>query len=272
MTGSIAAVVLDRFVGGNDRRLADRLALWVQGRRGPVYVHAHLMNAHTPFKFPPIDLKKRSGRRIEFPVSGQRMTEDERDSIVARYDEGVRTSFAAAWRMIETMRGRRRPLLVLLTADHGELLGERGEWFHGTGLSEELLRVPIVAWGEGVVPGRVSGLASNAQLAETILAAARGVYSPGDLRTSDGVEQVEGGLPGTAAFRIRTGYKVVVSKAMPLRLFRLSREGETDVTALEPERARLLAADLSLSASQVTSPSALDDVTREVLRSLGYIR
>ena len=270
--GSIAAEVLDRARGGNDRGLADRLAEWVQGRGGPVYVHAHLMNAHTPFKFPPIDKVQRPGRRIEFPFTGQEMTAAERDSIIARYDEGIRTAFAAAWRMIETMRSRGRPLLVLLTADHGELLGEGGQWFHGLGLEQELLRIPLVAWGEGVTPGRVSGLASNAQLSETILAAARGEVAPRDLRTSTGIDRVEGALPGSAAFRIRGSYKVVISKNAPIRLYLISDRGTlTDVTSEKPRLAKLLAAGLSLAPS-THAPPALDDATLEALRSLGYVR
>jgi hypothetical protein len=274
IAGSVAAEVLDRLRPGSDGGLADRLGSWISGRTGPVYVHAHLMNAHAPFRFPPIDGKSRPGRKIEFPMRGQKMTDAERDSIIARYDAGVRTVFAAARRMIETMRARGRPLLVLLTADHGELLGEGEQWFHGHGLEEELLRVPLVAWGEGVSPGRVAGLASNAQLPETILAAARGETAPRDLRTSSGVETVEGAEPGSAAFRISGPYKVVISTVKSPQLFRLSGPGGTgtkDVTHEEPETAKRLAVGLNISAA--SHPSApLDEATRKALRSLGYIR
>ena len=270
--GSIGANVLDRIRGGNDRGLADNLVTWIVGRKGPVYVHAHLMNAHTPFKFPPIDKKSRPGRRIEFPMPGQVMTEAEADSIVARYDEGIRTAFAAAWRMIETMRSRHRPLLVLLTADHGELLGESRKWFHGIGLDEELLRIPLLAWGEGVTPGRVRGLASNAQLAETIMAAARGETAPRDLRTSSGIDQVEGGLPDDSAFRIRGSHKVVISKNAPIRLYLLDeRGGVSDVTSAKPKLAKLLSAGLTISGAS-PPPQYLDESTVEALRSLGYIK
>ena len=268
---SIGANVLDRLWGGDDRGLADRLANWILGRKGSVYVHAHLMSAHAPFKLLPIDRKLRAGRRIEFPIPGQVMTEAEADSIIARYDEGVRTAFAAASRMIETMRSRRRPLLVLLTADHGELLGEGGKWFHGLGLEEELLRIPVVAWGEGVSSGRVRGLASNAQLPETILAAARRETSPRDLRTSSGIDQVEGGLPERAAFRIRGSHKVVISKTAPTRLYFLADGGGlSDVTDANPLLAKLLSAGLSIPSRSPPGPF-VDEATMELLRSLGYI-
>jgi hypothetical protein len=269
---SIAAEVLDRVRQGNDRGLADLLAMWVSRRTGPVYVHAHLMNAHAPFRFPPIDRVERPGRTIEFPFTGQEMTEAERQSIIARYDGGVYTAFAAARRMIETMRGRKRPLLVLLTADHGELLGEGGQWFHGSGLDEELLRVPLVAWGEGVSPGRVRGLATNAQLAETIMAAATGTVAPRDLRTSSGLEVVDGALPGSAAFRIMGPYKVVVSRKEPPQLLRLTAADSTGyISPKERRLATLLAAGLGIP-DAAYQPLPIDDVTREALRSLGYLK
>jgi len=42
--------------------------------------------------------------------------------------------------------------LVLVTADHGEELGEHGIWFDHHGLYETNLRVPLLAWGPGRVP------------------------------------------------------------------------------------------------------------------------
>jgi arylsulfatase A-like enzyme len=42
--------------------------------------------------------------------------------------------------------------LVLLTADHGEELGEHGIWFDHHGLYETNLRVPLILWGPGRVP------------------------------------------------------------------------------------------------------------------------
>ena len=36
--------------------------------------------------------------------------------------------------------------LIILTSDHGGLLGEHGGWFHGNALYEEVIRVPLVIW------------------------------------------------------------------------------------------------------------------------------
>lgn len=43
--------------------------------------------------------------------------------------------------------------VVVVTADHGEALGEGGRWGHGRSLDDEQVRVPLLVWGPGVVPG-----------------------------------------------------------------------------------------------------------------------
>lgn len=266
--GSLLGNIFDRIQPGHDRGLADRLGEWLTDRRGPVYVHAHLMNAHTPFRFPPIDKKERSKRRIEFPMTGMAIGEDQRQDIIARYDEGVRTSFRAARRMVEAMRARQRDLLVILTADHGELLGERGQWFHGAGLDEELLRVPLVVWGAGVKPGRVTGLAGHTSVPATVLAAALGTSSIDDLRVSDGVERVEGGLPGVAAFRRQGRHKVVLS-ATGVSLYELGTGGEVRAIAGSP-MTDAFTRGLAIPGIFADTFEGLDPSVMERLRSLGY--
>jgi arylsulfatase A-like enzyme len=44
--------------------------------------------------------------------------------------------------------------LLLVTADHGEALGELGHQAHGTSLRETMVRIPFVAWSPGKDPRR----------------------------------------------------------------------------------------------------------------------
>jgi choline-sulfatase len=57
--------------------------------------------------------------------------------------------------------------LVLFTADHGELLGERGLWYKMSFL-EGSARVPLIARGPGLAPRRVRGAVSQLDLAATL--------------------------------------------------------------------------------------------------------
>ncbi len=76
--------------------------------------------------------------------------------------------------------------LVVVTADHGEELGEHGIWFDHHGLYEANLRVPLLFWAPGRVPrGAVVQDAVNLfDLAPTI-AAALGVPVPAAMHGRD---------------------------------------------------------------------------------------
>ncbi len=66
--------------------------------------------------------------------------------------------------------GEAGPVLVLVTADHGESLGEHGEDTHGIFIYDATLRVPFLLAGPGVPEGRVSGVvARGIDVAPTLL-------------------------------------------------------------------------------------------------------
>lgn len=59
--------------------------------------------------------------------------------------------------------------LLLAVADHGEAFGEHDSRFHGSNLYDELIRVPLVAAGPGVVPRVIDAPVSLIDLGPTIL-------------------------------------------------------------------------------------------------------
>jgi arylsulfatase len=71
-------------------------------------------------------------------------------------------------RKLESLPGR---TLLVITADHGESLGDDGQWFtHGLNIRAPCLHVPLIIACDGIVPVDVSGaLAANVDLAPTIL-------------------------------------------------------------------------------------------------------
>jgi arylsulfatase A-like enzyme/Tfp pilus assembly protein PilF len=64
-----------------------------------------------------------------------------------------------------------RPLLVVVTADHGEALGEGGEATHGHALHAATLHVPLLFHHPALRPGRCAQVASQVDLAPTLRAA-----------------------------------------------------------------------------------------------------
>jgi hypothetical protein len=273
LRGTLLEEFVERADPGSDRGLVTRALHWVGEAQGPVFLYVHLMKSHTPYYGPPIDGRKRKGRRIEFPLTGMSMTADEAEDIVARYDGGIRTADAEAGRLLEAARGWGRPFVAVVIADHGESLGESGRWFHGGSLAPELLAVPLLVFGDGVRPGRVSSLVDSSSVPKTLLAAAGLACSAcagSDLRASEGDGFAEGGLPPNLAYRMNDRYTVVIDRTSGRRqLFdHVADPGETrDLAADQPETAAALAA-LAGAPPGEEGPDP-DGVAR--LRALGYI-
>jgi uncharacterized sulfatase len=270
--GTALGETLERLVPGGDERLASKAIAWMEGQGGPFFLYVHFMDSHTPYRFPPLDGKHRSGRRIEFPRTGMVLTADEAASIRARYDGGVYSADAQAGRLLAAVEARRRPFLAVITSDHGESLGEDGRWFHGGSLAPELLAIPLVLLGQHVEPGRVTSPVGHAAIPPTLLAAASvpcNRCGVADLRRDVAPRLVEGTLPPRLAYRSDGRYKVVVDFQTGRRFLydRLSDPGEHhDIAGLAPALADSLAS--GLPASQAAP--ALPPGARERLRALGY--
>lgn len=92
------------------------------------------------------------------------------DLIGRWYDAELRYADALLDDVFETLRrmGRYDETLVVVTADHGEHLGEDGLLGHNFSLSEHLIHVPlIVKWPEGGPAGAPNELVSLTDLAPT---------------------------------------------------------------------------------------------------------
>lgn len=83
---------------------------------------------------------------------------------------------------------------VVLTADHGEALGESGRWGHALSLDDEQVRVPLMVWGPGVVPGVDNTLTPATCVAATVRAVLGKEPMGCDLRTGDVRGVVEVGM------------------------------------------------------------------------------
>jgi len=87
----------------------------------------------------------------------QRQSDADLELAATTYDASLRELddlFAALLEGLEA-RGALENTVVVLTADHGELLGEHGLLDHQYSLYQPLLRVPLVLWAPGrVAPGR----------------------------------------------------------------------------------------------------------------------
>lgn len=101
--------------------------------------------------------------------------EDSPDTIDELYHKSVQESMEKFRAVIETLksRGEYDETLVVLTSDHGELLGEYGGLYtHGVPIVPELVDVPILFAGAGLPEDvQVDGLLSTTDIAPTALSA-----------------------------------------------------------------------------------------------------
>lgn len=144
----------------------------------PAFVWVHYIDPHGPYS-PPTDWPRRfhstSPREIDVdrvPAYQREPGITDGNEYVARYDEEVRYVDRQVGRLLEGW-ARRRDLdatLVILTADHGESMMDHEQWFtHGYHVYEEIVHIPLLVRGPGVVPGRRSTPVSIVDVAPTVL-------------------------------------------------------------------------------------------------------
>jgi arylsulfatase A-like enzyme/tetratricopeptide (TPR) repeat protein len=128
------------------------------GRRRFLFVH--LYDCHSPHVPPP----HLAAQYASDPYAGE----------VAGVDEALGPLF-------EDLRASPSSVVLVVTSDHGEALGDHGEETHGLFAYEATLHVPLIVWAPGrVAPGRDEALRRHVDILPTLLGATR-VAAPAGL-------------------------------------------------------------------------------------------
>lgn len=304
------------------RKINDRTLAWLRGnrlrnkRKDPFFAYLHYRDVHAPYVPPPP-----YDRMFDSPGQGRPLTEAEyksqpsdmrsprryRDlgSYVEQYDGEIRYTDDHLARFLDTLskEGFLDNTVIFLTADHGESFLEHGSWTHGTGLYEELTRVPLLL----VLPEekhkgrRVAVPVQTTDIYPTVLELLKEEIPPG-LQGKSLLDAIEGRAdPNRPVFSealvgrhhrpwnfgqlvaVRSGeWKLIYNRWNRSReLYNLARDPkETQSLAdREPERARdllrLIAAQDRENAKRshhVRGTEELPENVVEGLRSLGYVR
>ncbi len=261
------------------RRSGDRVveaALdWLAGAgRGRTFVWVHLYDPHAPY-LPP---EPERSRYAAHPYDGAIAFSDR---VVGRLLDGYRRS------------GRLRDTLVVLTADHGESLGEHGESTHGVFIYDATVRIPLVVRGPGIAAGtRVHTPVSLIDVMPTVLSAV-GIEPPATVTGLDlgpllrgetspaATHFLESLLPRLSygwspLYGLRTErWKLIRGVAPELYDLQADPAELVDLAAREPEVVRRLSRDLA-ARLEVESPATareleVDAATRRQLAALGYV-
>ena len=242
--------------------------------RAPWFAWVHLYDPHEPYRAPE-------------PYASQH----------APYDAEVAYTDAMVGRLLDALRaaGQLAHTLVVVTADHGESLGEHGERTHGVFVYDVTMRVPWVIWtGTPAVARAFDGLARLIDLAPTTLDLL-GIPPPASFEGRTLLPALNGRAapPATAYLEAMdahltrnwaplTGLVTHDAKLIDLPLPELydlrADPGEaTNRVARDGERARALSALLrdttAAWAARGATPekTALDADARQRLQALGYV-
>ncbi len=156
----------------------DRLS--TRGR--PWFLFLNYLDPHSPYR-PPAAERARFAPGIDADAvdadirsynSGRRpLTPAVQYAISGLYDGEIAAVDAAVGRLLAELERRgfdASNLVVVVTADHGESLGERGFVGHLLGMPDEVLHVPLLVSGPGVAAGRVSEPVQPVQLRASLRA------------------------------------------------------------------------------------------------------
>ncbi|MCK5596985.1 MAG: sulfatase-like hydrolase/transferase [Candidatus Eisenbacteria sp.] len=307
------------FLGGSADTLNSRLLSWIDEEpKAGFFAYVHYMEPHLPYA-PPAPFDKvydpdYQGERITEPPlpsgltavpysEGSELAPEEFRNLVAQYDGSISYVDQEIERLLEGLRSRdlAERTLVIITADHGEELYDRGGWSHGHTVNEELVKVPMILWCPSLVPGGqvAEGVVRHVDIMPTIFGAV-GHDSDSTAVWLEGVDLwpcVSGGsglpvgLPalsevyssGSCARSLRVGPHKIIQELSgsdaEYQLFDLSTDpGERrDLSVSRPELLQSMRAELEQMISDSESKKAavragvVDEATKERLESLGYV-
>ena len=128
------------------------------------------------------------------------------------YDGEIRRADTAIGRLVREVRRRlSRPVIVVVTADHGEEFREHGGVYHGSSLYEEQIHVPLWIDVPGVTPRRVAAPVESVDIAPTLLALV-GLAPAPSMRGDDLRPYLVGHVP-----EARPAFAAVIHKKMIVR-------------------------------------------------------
>jgi len=152
----------------NAAEVTDHALDWLAHTPQPFFLWTHYTDAHRPYHLRRCRLFLPTNPQARYYTAGfarksrrhpERVTEQEREGLLALYRNGARFATTQAGRLLEALREQDRidDTLVIVTSDHGEAFGEHGQFYHRYSLYEENVHVPLLLKLPGQREGRRIG-------------------------------------------------------------------------------------------------------------------
>lgn len=159
--------------------VTDRAITWLQNEAGQeTFLWVHYMDVHHPY-LPPerhqlairdeaISERRAVQLRRKFIENPEAITAAEREDIVDLYDAEVRFADEQLGRLLDAAASLWDEYVVAVTADHGEELGDHGDYSHYATFYDEVIHVPLILL-DGQHEGRVDEIVGLLDLAPTLV-------------------------------------------------------------------------------------------------------
>lgn len=248
---------------------------------------------------------------IMFDFEGLGASSEELEALLSLYDGAVAETDEVLGALLDGLevRGKLDNTVVVITADHGEALGEAGLFFnHDSNLLEPTIHIPFILRAPGLEPGEVTALTRNIDLFPT-LAEMAGLEAPAEIDGRSLLGVLDGEDPELSVFsetRPRAPERQELAR-YPVKIpgvegkLRMIRRGDHKLIltptqsgyelqmydlATDPRETTNLADDMPDLARRLgweleqwfagyqeadTSPLDLDEEDLESLRALGYL-
>jgi arylsulfatase A-like enzyme len=288
----------------------DQALSWIEkNRKRKFFLFLHVMDPHSPYSPPgqyrraflsrAYDRELRDGPELRARIGS--LSADDKAQLVDLYDGDVAYADSKMGRLMEALRmwGLEEKTVVVITADHAEVLDEHGGIFNHGYLWYSCIRVPLILHYPPAVPagGVFEQVVQSVDIAPTALALIEEPPLPGaqgaDLtglisgreQATKGVAFTLGGITKGEGYSITTDrWKLAWIDEEHVELYDLLHDpGETvnliesqPDTAASLERRLLIWVSESREAAVVPRSESvvlenLDRETQERLRTLGYI-
>jgi choline-sulfatase len=243
--------------------VAASAAAWIGDQHGPFFAWVHFYDPHAPYDPPEPFRSQAAGRPYEGEIASA-------DACVSRLLAAVAA----------------KDVVVALTADHGEGLGEHAEKTHGFFVYESTLRVPLILAGPGVAKGGERPWARSVDVAPTLLRLAGAppvpgldgsdLFGPGNAAQQPAyAESVYPASFGWAPLRaLRDGALKVIAAPRP-EAYDIAQDAGESLNIHASPRPAIVAMERQLAAIASLPPlqtkGAVDPEVEERLRALGYV-
>lgn len=279
---------------------------WAQRHRGePFFAYIHYVQPHEPYNVAPERFYRGLDLEYDGPIHGGQeqmravfkgtLYPTERDARRIRrlYEGNYRYVDHEVGRLLEKLRdlGVLERSVVVVTSDHGESLGEEGEYGHGRTVQEELLRIPLIMRLPSSVgrSGRVGEPTGSMDLMPTLLETlglpvpdaveGRNVLDPGTSNWPRPVLSIARGRSGTVSVVVgdlrythdpSSGQEQLLPwrEDDPRENLRFERPVSFEYLLAEAVR---LNSQGGVLASSGQTHETLPEETRDALRALGYV-